>query len=118
VDSNSLSQEERNEQTLLVKGRQSMLADGFRERMTTGQSFRRPNVYRHTFFKQVIDMATEVSFHNDIPTVRMTCFKFMRNSVQVAGKLSSILPGDTIGPFHPSQEYPSSAFASRIRDQF
>jgi hypothetical protein len=86
LDSDSLSQEELNEQMLPVKERQRMLAVAFRDCMTTGQSFRDLNDYRRTFFKQVIDMATEVSFHNDLTTVRMTCFKFMRNSVLAAGE--------------------------------
>ena len=63
-DISDLSQAEWDKQALLVKARQAMLAVAFHECMTAGQSFRTPNSYRQTFFEEVIDRATEVSFHS------------------------------------------------------
>jgi hypothetical protein len=74
-DISDLSEAARDEQALLVKERQRMLAVAFRDYMTTGQSFQDPNPYRRAFFKEIIDLAAEVSFHSSSPSVKMTCLQ-------------------------------------------
>ncbi|KAI0255536.1 hypothetical protein BJV78DRAFT_1176571 [Lactifluus subvellereus] len=76
-DLKNLSQAERSEQARLVKTRQGKLAVAFHECMTAGQSFETPKSYRRTFFKEVIDGATE----------------FARDTVQVPGLREQSLPG-------------------------
>jgi hypothetical protein len=67
-----MSQVDRDDQALLVKERERMLAVALRGYMTTGQSFQGPNSYRRAFFKEVIDLAAEVSFRSSLRSVRMT----------------------------------------------
>ncbi|KAI0248401.1 hypothetical protein BJV78DRAFT_1363568 [Lactifluus subvellereus] len=55
----NLSRTERGEQASLVIQRQEKLAFAFRDRMTRGQSFQASNDYRKTFYKDVIELATE-----------------------------------------------------------
>ena len=45
-----------------VEIRQAKLASAFRDLMTKGQSYKRPNDYRVDFYKEVIRVASEVSF--------------------------------------------------------
>ena len=49
-----------------------MLAVAFRDRMTTGQLFKDPNLYRQGFFKKIIEIATKVCFLDSLPFQRMT----------------------------------------------
>jgi hypothetical protein len=45
-----------------TKSRQAKLAKTFHHHMTEGQSFQGPNAYRRHFYKEVIQLANEVSF--------------------------------------------------------
>ena len=54
---------------------QAKLALAFHDRMTKGQSYQGPNAYRERFYKEVIQLADEVSFHELPHVVRMTVFK-------------------------------------------
>jgi hypothetical protein len=45
-----------------VEERQRQLASAFRGRMSEGVEFRRHNPYRQDFFKQVIQLASDVNF--------------------------------------------------------
>jgi len=68
----------------LVKRRQAILANAFRDRMTKDQGLQRPNAYRQQFYREVIELADEVSFHTfieflsiiDIPSLRQTAYQF------------------------------------------
>jgi hypothetical protein len=62
-----LSQVERDEQALLVKERQRMLAVAFRDNMTIGQAFQGPNLYRKGFFEKIIEIANKVCFLGSLP---------------------------------------------------
>ncbi|KAI0245807.1 hypothetical protein BJV78DRAFT_1260011 [Lactifluus subvellereus] len=55
----SLSKTERGEHASLVRQRQEKLALAFRDRMTGGQSFQGSNIYRKTFYGEVIELAME-----------------------------------------------------------
>jgi hypothetical protein len=71
-DIKDLSKTEQVEQALLVKKRQRMLAVAFRDHMTTGQSFKDPNLHRQGFFNEIIVIATKVCFLGSLPFQRMT----------------------------------------------
>jgi hypothetical protein len=90
-----MSQAEQDEQALFVKERQRILAVVFRDYMTSGQSFQDPNTYRRAFFKEVIDLATEVSFHSSLPLLRMTCLQVherQRANTEVKKRWACSLP--------------------------
>jgi hypothetical protein len=62
-----LSEVERDQQASLVKERQEMLANAFRDSMTTGQSFEAANQYRQGFFEEVIEIANKACFLGSLP---------------------------------------------------
>ena len=68
----AVAQEKRNEHVLLAVDRQKKLADAFREHMTKGQTPKTSNLYRRTFYEEVVVGAKEVSFPFFCVFVRMT----------------------------------------------
>ena len=71
-DIEDLSPAEKDEQALLVKERQRMLAVAFRDFMTTGQLFEVPNANRRRFFDKVIEIAAKVCSLVSLPFQRVT----------------------------------------------
>ena len=58
----AVAQEKRNEHVLLAVDRQKKLASAFREHMTKGQTYQTSNLYRRTFYTDVVNEAEEVNF--------------------------------------------------------
>jgi hypothetical protein len=57
-----MSEMEREKQVACIKDRQVWLASTFREKMTSGQSFKISNKYRKDFYNDVILSADKVNF--------------------------------------------------------
>ena len=57
-----MSEIEREKQVTCIKERQVWLASTFREKMTSGQSFKTSNQYRKDFYNDVILSADKVNF--------------------------------------------------------
>jgi hypothetical protein len=57
-----MSKMEREKQVARIKERQVWLASTFREKMTSGQSFKISNKYRKDFYNEVILTAEKVNF--------------------------------------------------------
>ncbi len=62
ADIKNLSKEDRKDYVSSVVERQRELASAFRERMTAGQSYDSSNLYRESFYDEVIKLADEVKF--------------------------------------------------------
>jgi hypothetical protein len=89
-----MSNDERAEYASSVKGRQASLASAFRDRMTIGQSFKTPNIYRESFYKDVTKLAEEVNFMTFPDFERMTVFSSSWDAVDsFLGKMIVALLG-------------------------
>jgi hypothetical protein len=53
---------EREEHPSLVKSRQKSRASAFRNRITTGRSFKVSNSYREEFYNDIIELTDKVTF--------------------------------------------------------